>query len=44
MGQQMFARHEAEDQEFFQQQEQMEVVHPIQNSQPVVKDNIIMAA
>ena len=40
MGQQLFARHEAEDQEFFNQQEQMVVMHPIQNSEPVVKDNI----
>ena len=43
MGQQMFAIHEEEDQAFFEQQEQMEVMQPIQNSQPVVKDNILMA-
>lgn len=37
MGQEMFARHAAEDQQFFQD-EKMEIVDPNQNSQPVVKE------
>jgi len=36
MGQEMFERHQQEDDEFFQQQ--MEIVDPNQNSQPLRKN------
>ena len=43
MGRQIIAKHQQEDEQFFNEQEQMEVSHHIQNSQPVVKDNVFMA-